>query len=173
MPCSIKGWSDVTPEGAEPVYRRGARESALESEYPVYENTNEMLGSAIRFSFRSAGLGRMRRLLQRQCLPGVRAVLRRCIPRWWSLRWRSLLRAWLSGCGDSRSWRPRLLYSRRGLLRRSHLLCLEAGPLGDIPRPKNVEARSLRRARRILDRRLAFRVVVHEWLRQAPAGETK
>ena len=37
----------------------GARGSPLEFEYPVYENKNEVLGSAIRFSFRGARLGGM------------------------------------------------------------------------------------------------------------------
>ena len=121
-----------------------------------------MLGSAIRFSFRSAGLGRVRGLLQRQYLPGVRTVLRRCISGWWSLCWRSLLRAWLSGCGDSRSWRQALLYSRRGLQRRPYLLRMEARPLGSTSRPKSLDPRPLRRARRILigatrERRLSSR----------------
>ena len=52
-----------------------ARKPCLEFEYPVYENTNEMLGSAIRFSFRGARLSRMWRLLQH--LPGLRTLL------WW------------------------------------------------------------------------------------------
>ena len=109
-----------------------------------------MLGSGIRFSFRSAGLGRVRGLLQRQYLPGVRTVLRRCVSGWWSLCWRSLLRAWLSGGGDSRSWRQALLYSRRGLLRRPYLLRMEARPLGSTSRPKSLDPRPLRRAKRIL-----------------------
>ena len=62
MPCSTRAWYDVTPEVGN-LYSPGARKSPLEFEYPVYESTNEMLGSAIRFSFRRARLGRMWRLL--------------------------------------------------------------------------------------------------------------
>ena len=64
----------MTPEAGS-LYLPGARKSPLEFEYPVYENTNEMLGSAIRFGFRSARLSRMWRLLQRQRLPGLRTLL--------------------------------------------------------------------------------------------------
>ena len=121
-----------------------------------------MLGSGIRFSFRSAGLGRVRGLLQRQYLPGVRTVLRRCISGWWSLCWRSLLRAGLSGCRDSRSWRPALLHSRGGLLRRPYLLRMEARSLGSTSRPKSLDPWPLCCARRILiaarkERRLSSR----------------
>ena len=70
----------MTPEAGS-LYIPGARKSPLGFEYPVYENTNEMLGSAIRFGFRSARLSRMWRLLQRQRLPGLRTLL------WWWL-WR-------------------------------------------------------------------------------------
>ena len=59
----------MTPEAGN-LYIPRARKSPLEFEYPVYENTNEMLGSAIRFSFRGARLSRMWRLLQRQRSPG-------------------------------------------------------------------------------------------------------
>lgn len=146
-----------------------------------------MLGSAIRFGFRSAGLGRMRGLLQRQCLPGVRTVLRRCISRWWSLCWRSLLRAWLSGCGDGRSWRPALLYPRRGLLRRPYLLRVEAGALGSTQRSKSLAARPLCCARRILishprsggfpaavaDRRSTFLGALNDRRNEAPSRQTE
>ena len=57
------------------------RKLRLESEYPVYENANEMLGSAIRFRFRGAGPGGMWRLLRH--LSGLWTLL------WWL--WRRVL----------------------------------------------------------------------------------
>ena len=64
MPCSIKAWYDVTPEAGN-CLSRGHVNRLSNSNIRVYENTNEMLGSAIRFSFRGARLSRMWRLLQR------------------------------------------------------------------------------------------------------------
>ncbi len=163
MPCSTRALYDVTAEAGS-VYIPGARKSPLEFEYPVYENTNEMLGSAIRFSFRCARLSRMWRLLQR--LPGLRTLL------WWRSVWRALLRG-LSGfrhCGGGRS---ALLPARGGLLCRPHLLRLETRTLGIAERAASLDPRPLRRARRILDRCLAFRLMVNDRLRQAAARKTE
>ena len=157
----------MTPEVGS-LYIPGARKSPPEFEYPVYENTNEVLGSAIRFSFRGARLSRMWRLLQR--LPGLRTLL------WWlwwrSVLWRTLLRG-LSGfrhCGGGRS---ALLPPRGGLLCRPHLLRLETRTLGIAERAASLDPRPLRRARRILDRCLAFRLIVNDRLRQAAARKTE
>jgi hypothetical protein len=168
MPCSTRAWYDVTPEAGS-LYIPEARKSSLEFEYPVYENTNEMLGFAIRFSFRGARLSRMWRLLQH--LSGLRTIL------WWWLWWRSslwrtLLRG-LSGlrhCGGGRS---ALLPPRGGLLCRPHLLRLETRTLGIAERAASLDPRPLRRARRILDRCLAFRLMVNDRLRQAAARKTE
>src|SRR5882724_1021656 len=139
MPCSTKAWYDVTAEAGS-VYIPGARKSPLEFEYPVYENTNEMLGSAIRFSFRGARLSRMWRLLQH--LPGLRTIR-------WRLRRRSVLRG-LSGLRHCRGRRSALLPPRGGLLCRPHLLRLETRTLGIAEWAASLDPRPLRRARRIL-----------------------
>ena len=165
MPCSIKALYDVTPEAGKRISQ--ARKSPIEFEYPVYENTNEMLGSAIRFSFRGARLSRMWRLLQH--LPGLRTI-------WW-LRRRSGLRGTflrgLSGfrhCGGGRS---ALLRARSWLLCRPHLLRLETRTLGIAERAASLDPRPLRRATRILDRCLAFRLMANHRLRQAAARKTE
>ena len=137
MPCSIRASYDVTPEGGN-LHIPGARKSPLKFEYPVYENANEMLGFAIRFSFRSVRLGRMWRLLHR--LPGLRTLL------WW-LWWRSvseqtLLRG-LSGfrhCGGGRS----AVLSRCRILVGQQILRLEAWTLGGAEWPESLAPRALR-----------------------------
>src|SRR5436190_7447406 len=141
MPCSTKAWYDVTAEAGS-LYIPGARKSPLEFEYPVYENTNEMLGSAIRFDFRSTRLSRMWRLLQH--LPGLWTLLWRR-----SSLWRTLLRG-LSGLRHCRGRRSALLPPRRRLLCRPHLLRLETGTLGIAEWAASLDPRPLRRARRIL-----------------------
>jgi hypothetical protein len=167
MRCSTKAWYDVAPEAVACISRE-ARKSSREFEYPVYEKTNEMLGSAIRFSFRGARLSRMWRLLQH--LPGLRTIL------WWWL-WRSVLRRTLfrglpgfRHCGGGRS---AVLRARSWLLCRPHLLRLETGTLGIAERAASLDPRPLRRARRILDWGLAFRLMVNDRSRQAASRQTE
>src|SRR6185369_1395497 len=73
-------------------------------------------------------------------------------------------------CGGGRS---ALLRARSWLLCRPHLLRLETRTLGIAERPASLDPRPLRRARRILDGCLAFRLMVNDWLNQAPACQTK
>ena len=145
MPCSIRAWYDVTPEAGS-LYIPGHVNHLSNSNIQYMKIQNEMLGSAIRFSFRGARLSRMWRLLQH--LPGLRTIL------WWwlwrrSVLWRTLLRGLsrLRHCGGGRS---ALLRARGWLLCRPHLLRLEARTLGCAQRPASLDPRPLRRARRIL-----------------------
>ena len=159
MPCSIRAWYDVLLKLGTCI-SPGARGSPLEFEYPVYENKNEVLGSAIRFSFRGARLGRMWRLLQH--LPGLRTIL------WWwlwrrSVLWGTFVRG-LSRLRHCRGGRSALLPPRGGLLCRPHLLRLEARTLGCAQRPASLDPRPLRRARKILNGGLAFRLMVNDRL---------
>src|SRR4029077_8083803 len=152
-------------------------------EYRVYEDTNEMLGSAVRFSFRGARLSRMWRLLER--LPRLRTLL------WW-LWWRSVSRRTLlrglSGFRHCGSGRSALLPPRGGLLCRPHLLRLETRALGIAERPASLDPWPLRRATRILilatkERRPFSRRgrsgdrpslnILNDRLRKAPACQTK
>ena len=159
MPCSIRAWYDVLLKLGTCI-SPGARGSPLEFEYPVYENKNEVLGSAIRFRFRGVRLSRMWRLLQH--LPGLRTIL------WWwlwrrSVLWGTFVRGLsrLRHCGSGRS---ALLRARCWLLCRPHLLRLEARTLGCAQRPASLDPRPLRRARRILNGGLAFRLMVNDRL---------
>ena len=61
-------------------------------------------------------------------------------------------------------WAIGLTTSRGGLLCRPHLLRLEARTLGCAQRPASLDPRPLRRARKILNGGLAFRLMVNDRL---------